>query len=118
MTFLISPLPHVYNTIIDIKNIYQIVYRAYGAPAIASQISSSVPWQQSGVRVGDQSVGLLARWSDGALEADVAVKGKRIRERLSEIVGFHPKVNLRVRGRGMIQGLFDGPFLHFFFGAP
>lgn len=60
----------------------------------------------------------LDYWRDGALEADVAVKGKRIRERLSEIVGSHPKVNLRVRSRGMIQGLFDGPFLHFFLGPP
>lgn len=47
----------------------------------------------------------LDYWRDGALEEDVAIKGRRIRERLSEIVDAHPKENLRVRGRGMIQGL-------------
>ncbi|MCF3628529.1 diaminobutyrate--2-oxoglutarate transaminase [Thalassospiraceae bacterium LMO-SO8] len=47
----------------------------------------------------------LDYWRDGALEEDVAIKGRRIRERLSEIVDAHPEANLRVRGRGMIQGL-------------
>jgi len=47
----------------------------------------------------------LDYWRDGMLEEDVAIKGRRIRERLSEIVDAHPEANLRVRGRGMIQGL-------------
>ncbi|MEQ9557500.1 MAG: diaminobutyrate--2-oxoglutarate transaminase [Rhodospirillales bacterium] len=47
----------------------------------------------------------LDYWRDGVLEEDVAIKGRRIRERLSEIVDAHPEANLRVRGRGMIQGL-------------
>lgn len=47
----------------------------------------------------------LDYWRDGVLEEDVAIKGRRIRERLSDIVGAHPDANLRVRGRGMIQGL-------------
>ncbi|MEQ9575493.1 MAG: diaminobutyrate--2-oxoglutarate transaminase, partial [Rhodospirillales bacterium] len=47
----------------------------------------------------------LDYWRDGVLEEDVAIKGRRIRERLSEIVDAHPEANLRVRGRGMVQGL-------------
>ena len=47
----------------------------------------------------------LDYWRDSTLEEDVAIKGRRIRERLSEIVDAHPEANLRVRGRGMIQGL-------------
>ena len=47
----------------------------------------------------------LDYWRNETLEEDVAIKGRRIRERLSEIVDAHPNVNLRVRGRGMIQGL-------------
>jgi len=47
----------------------------------------------------------LDYWRNATLEEDVAIKGRRIRERLSEIVDAHPSVNLRVRGRGMIQGL-------------
>ncbi len=47
----------------------------------------------------------LDYWRNGVLEEDVAIKGRRIRERLSEIVDAHPEANLRVRGRGMIQGL-------------
>tara|TARA_R110002167_G_C12553395_1_gene641067 strand:- start:71 stop:1060 length:990 start_codon:yes stop_codon:yes gene_type:complete len=47
----------------------------------------------------------LDYWRDSTLEEDVAIKGRRIRERLSEIVDAHPEANLRVRGRGMVQGL-------------
>ena len=47
----------------------------------------------------------LDYWRNGVLEEDVAIKGRRIRERLSEIADAHPEANLRVRGRGMIQGL-------------
>lgn len=47
----------------------------------------------------------LDYWRNATLEEDVAIKGRRIRERLSEIVNAHPNVSLRVRGRGMIQGL-------------
>jgi len=47
----------------------------------------------------------LDYWRNATLEEDTVIKGRRIRERLSEIVNAHPSVNLRVRGRGMIQGL-------------
>lgn len=47
----------------------------------------------------------LDYWRDGALEKDVIMKGGRIRERLAKIADMHPELGLRVRGRGMIQGL-------------
>jgi len=47
----------------------------------------------------------LDYWRDGTLEETVAIKGRRIRDRLNDIVDAHPEARLKVRGRGMIQGL-------------
>ncbi|HEY9079981.1 diaminobutyrate--2-oxoglutarate transaminase [Magnetovibrio sp.] len=47
----------------------------------------------------------LDYWRDARLEENVAIKGRRIRERLSDVVRANPQANLKIRGRGMIQGL-------------
>lgn len=47
----------------------------------------------------------LDYWRDGRLEEAVVLNGKRIRERLAEMADKYPQAGLRVRGRGMIQGL-------------
>ncbi len=47
----------------------------------------------------------LDYWRDDALEEGTILKGLRIRERLGKMADMHPSNGLRVRGRGMIQGL-------------
>jgi len=47
----------------------------------------------------------LDYWRNEDFEEGTIMKGRRIRERLNEMADLHPKGGLKVRGRGMIQGL-------------
>jgi diaminobutyrate-2-oxoglutarate transaminase len=48
---------------------------------------------------------LALYWQDDRLSREVAAKGRRVHERLTAIAERHKEHGLRVRGRGLIQGL-------------
>ena len=48
---------------------------------------------------------LLAYWQDDSLSREVEAKGKRVSDRLAEMVRRFPESQPQIRGRGLIQGL-------------